>query len=338
MSAAPLPTRGATASPDTRRTIPFDYSFTYKFPGNSNIVLTKKVDISIEAAFTAVAIGYGFIPEIQEIPFGPAVIGDLDVPQEPVARPQPAIATRWPRAIAIRPHFLRSIPPVPIPPDTIARLKEIAGNAQGVRQGLQGVREQLLQHAGDPLTCLPEAFRLARIGTPRSISVGDIIRSLARELNESSFTTAKAKAVGPLTAAALQNGIRLNPAVARYFLQNNPDIQLDPDQLAQFFITVPTPAERVQFLYALHDDATGREFQSEPILNIAGLGIADGDRPFRYFAQPITFSPRSAVRLDITTKSTVKGELHVSLHGYKVLGGSNTPTGDWQRRRRRLHR
>jgi hypothetical protein len=108
--------------------------------------------------------------------------------------------------------------------------------------------------------------------------------------------------------------------------------------MAQFFSTVPMPAERIQFLYALYDDASGREFQSEPILNIAGLGTADGDRPFRYFAQPISFSPRSTVRLEIIQKSAFQGELYISLHGYKILGGNNSPTGDWARRQRRLRR
>ncbi len=87
------------------------------------------------------------------------------------------------------------------------------------------------------------------------------------------------------------------------------------------------PPERVQFLYALYDKGTGRSFQSEPLLNIAGLGISDGDRPFRYFATPIVFAPRSTIQLDVIPKTDFRGELYVTLHGYKVLGGAGTPTG-----------
>ena len=85
------------------------------------------------------------------------------------------------------------------------------------------------------------------------------------------------------------------------------------------------------FKYALFDQGSGREFQSEPILNIAGLGSSDGKRPFRYFARPIEFAPRSTIRLQITEVSAFQGELHVSLHGYKTLG---TPARQRRRDRR----
>ena len=69
----------------------------------------------------------------------------------------------------------------------------------------------------------------------------------------------------------------------------------------------------------------GREFQSDPILNIAGLGAADGKRPFRYFARPITFAPLATIQMEITELSAFRGALHVSLHGYKMLGAGRTP-------------
>ena len=88
------------------------------------------------------------------------------------------------------------------------------------------------------------------------------------------------------------------------------------------------------FKYALFDQGSGREFQSEPILNIAGLGSSDGKRPFRYFARPIEFAPRSTIRLQITEVSAFQGELHVALHGYKTLGTPGTPTAPGRARRR----
>ena len=98
------------------------------------------------------------------------------------------------------------------------------------------------------------------------------------------------------------------------------------------FEVVSPPADQIQFLYALFDEGTGREFQSEPILNTAGLGISNGDRPFRYFPKPIIFKPRSTIRLQITEISDFRGELHISLQGYKVLGESGTPTATARRR------
>ena len=111
----------------------------------------------------------------------------------------------------------------------------------------------------------------------------------------------------------------------------------EPDVMSEAFEAIAAPPEHIQFTYALFDEASGREFQSEPILNTAGLGTANGERPFRYFARPITFAPLSVIRMDVTEISTVRGELHVSLHGYKVLGAAGTPTGRRgpARRRRR---
>src|SRR5258705_240033 len=84
--------------------------------------------------------------------------------------------------------------------------------------------------------------------------------------------------------------------------------------------------------YVLFDEGSGREFQSEPIMTTAGLGSANGERPFRYFARPIIFKPRSTIRMEVTEVSDFSGELHVSLHGYKVLGDPDSPTGTAQRR------
>ena len=36
---------------------------------------------------------------------------------------------------------------------------------------------------------------------------------------------------------------------------------------------------------------------------------------------PISFAPLATIRMDITEKSDFRGDLHVALHGYKVLGG-----------------
>lgn len=138
------------------------------------------------------------------------------------------------------------------------------------------------------------------------------------------------RAPGPRTAAALRNGLRFNPEFAELLL--HADRRAVPlAALAQCFQLVAAPPGDVQFKYALFDDGSGREFQSEPILNTAGLGAADGGRPFRYFARPIEFGPRSKIRMQITEVGDFKGELHVSLQGFKRLGEAGTPTGRTRR-------
>jgi len=117
-------------------------------------------------------------------------------------------------------------------------------------------------------------------------------------------------------------------------LQGDGRAPLDAAILSRLF-QVSSVAERdVQFLYALFDEGSGREFQSDPLLSIAGLGAADGRRPFRYFAQPISFAPLATIRMEITEISDFRGELHVSLHGYKLIGSERPAARDARPRRR----
>jgi hypothetical protein len=239
----------ATAS-TAIRTIPFDYVF--RFDGSNNelkgqpgLVHNSTVEISIEAAFTAVSIGYGVVPKVEPLTFG------------------------------------------------------VAAASEGSFFG-------------------------------RTLS--ELVISLAKELDEFDSGSAAGK-VGPRTAAVLKDGFRLNPQFAERILVTG-GIERDEQVTNQAFQALGAPPERVAFKYALFDQGSGREFQSEPILNIAGLGSSDGKRPFRYFARPIEFAPRSTIRLQITEVSAFKGELHVSLHGYKTLGTNGTPTAPGRARGR----
>ena len=80
----------------------------------------------------------------------------------------------------------------------------------------------------------------------------------------------------------------------------------------------------VHFLYNIVDSGTGRELQNKAVHNIAGLGAADGDRPFRPFARPVLFVPRSTIRIEIEELSAGPffrdGTLFLVLHGYTRLG------------------
>jgi hypothetical protein len=94
----------------------------------------------------------------------------------------------------------------------------------------------------------------------------------------------------------------------------------------------------VHFKYSIIDSSTGRELQNRPIHNIAGLGEPMGVRPFRPFAKPILFMPRSTIRIEVEELEEgpvygytnggrrVGGELYIVLHGYKILGyGTGQP-------------
>ena len=181
-------------------------------------------------------------------------------------------------------------------------------------------------------------------GTPgiRAVFFGELIDAVSTRLGESPGgvrpVATEAGAIGPLTAQVLAQGFRIRPEILQRVLMGDGTAALQEDDA---FEAVAAPPDQIQFLYALFDDASGREFQSGPILNIAGLGISDGGRPFRHLARPIRFAPRSTVRMEITEVSRFAGDLHVSLQGYRVLGAPGSPTGPARRRsveRRRSRR
>ncbi|NOT61820.1 MAG: hypothetical protein HOP19_16525 [Acidobacteria bacterium] len=162
------------------------------------------------------------------------------------------------------------------------------------------------------------------------------LNQLMKVLQPARFNKTKPRAFNAEISveAAFKFGIRLNPQFAELALSDGGAFALPDDALENLFEIASTPIGEIQFLYALFDEGTGREFQSEPLLNTAGLGTSTGERPFRYFARPVTFAPRSVIRMEITEKSDFQGELHVSLHGYKTLGSPGSPTHSQAPRRR----
>jgi hypothetical protein len=83
-------------------------------------------------------------------------------------------------------------------------------------------------------------------------------------------------------------------------------------------------AAGIDFRYTVVDSGTGRELQNLAIHNIAGLGSADGNRPFRPLARPALFVPRATIRIEVEEISEgpfyKNAQLFIVLHGYKRLG------------------
>jgi hypothetical protein len=89
----------------------------------------------------------------------------------------------------------------------------------------------------------------------------------------------------------------------------------------------PIVDRTIDFMYSMIDSGTGRELQNRPLHNIAGLGEPGGGRPFRAFAKPMLFMPRSTIRFEIEElTNATEGDLFIVLHGYKILGyGAGPP-------------
>jgi hypothetical protein len=121
---------------------------------------------------------------------------------------------------------------------------------------------------------------------------------------------------------ALITGFRLNPRAAALL---SFDQELPPAFAATLLQRLKSP-EDISFLFSIVDSASGRELQDEPTHNLASLGKSNGERPFRPLAQPMTFMPRSTIRLQIIERSEgVNGNLFIVLYGYKVIGASSCP-------------
>ena len=70
------------------------------------------------------------------------------------------------------------------------------------------------------------------------------------------------------------------------------------------------------FRYEITDGGTGRDLQNRPILNIAGLGSADGRRPFKKLGRPLEFGPRSTIKVTVEEGSGA-GDLFLVFQGYR---------------------
>lgn len=118
---------------------------------------------------------------------------------------------------------------------------------------------------------------------------------------------------------ALKSGFRIKDAYQSIAFQNGRlSTSLSLETVNALFEPL-NQSENVRFTYAISDSGTGREWQNKPVLNIAGLGIANGDRPFRNLAWPMHFLPRSTLALRVR-ELFGKGRLFIVFQGYKTLG------------------
>jgi hypothetical protein len=122
--------------------------------------------------------------------------------------------------------------------------------------------------------------------------------------------------------SALTDGFRIKPGFMRLAVNDlgtlNPSLPL---ALVHRIFETLNRAEDVSFRYSIFDSGAGRELQNEPVQNIAGLGIANGDRPFKKLARPLHLESRSTLRVSIEERFG-RGDLFIVLQGYKLLDGS----------------
>ena len=120
---------------------------------------------------------------------------------------------------------------------------------------------------------------------------------------------------------ALLQGVRIRPQLVSVAFKNGKlsNEQLPKQTINEIFERLNFPDD-VRFKFRIIDTGTGRELQNKPELNIAGLGIANGDRPFRELSYPLHLLPRSTIRVQVE-EIIGRGRLFIVFQGFKILGG-----------------
>lgn len=127
-------------------------------------------------------------------------------------------------------------------------------------------------------------------------------------------------ALNQLPMDAVAEGFRIRPEYLRLVLGPGGTLASVPRQIAREAFERLNRPEDVSFLYSIHDSGVGRDWQNQPVHNLAGLGIANGQRPFKKFARPRVLGPRSTLRVTIEERFG-RGMLFLVLQGYKILAG-----------------
>jgi hypothetical protein len=135
-------------------------------------------------------------------------------------------------------------------------------------------------------------------------------------------------------AQAVEDGFRIRPSLLRVALQDGGALSANvaPEFIDKVFESL-NRADDVSFRYTIFDGGTGRELQNGLVNNIAGLGIANGDRPFKRFARPMIFLPRSTIRV-LVQEHFGRGRLYLVFQGYKLAAAARFNAAPMRARRR----
>jgi hypothetical protein len=158
-------------------------------------------------------------------------------------------------------------------------------------------------------------FRITSVGY--GLSAGEDTAPLQLQGQGNNFDLGNVR-VDQLPADAWVDGIRLRPSFLRYAVTPNGALNdTAPSFAAPMLFERLNRPEDVSFRFRIEDQGLGRELQNTALHNIAGLGAADGRRPFLRLARPWELSARSTVRVSVE-EVFGRGELYFVFHGYHL--------------------
>jgi hypothetical protein len=302
--ACPTETIGSPSAP----VVPFDYVATLDLIGQPKNIVETEVPINVEGGFVATAVGYGLAVEERDVLVQPgSENGTLNG--------------------ELRNEQLNLVP------NQEGRLRNVQTNVSiDFRSGSNGIIVDKSTNA--PPLLGPGDYEISVIRLSGSQLASSKIRIIS---NVTTTVSIILKTAGPpevrsatidlsqlrlrhFSLNVLTNGFRIRPNFLRIAFDNSGVLTSGlPVNLVDSVFEPLNRPEDVSFRYTIFDSGTGRELENQPINNIAGLGIANGDRPFKKFARPMIFLPRSTIRITVH-EHFGRGTLFLVFQGYKILG------------------
>jgi hypothetical protein len=286
------------------RIVPFDYVARLELSGTPKNIVQTEVPINVEGGFVATALGYGLAVEerdvvIQDAPVNGTLVGAVTDQGFPGFATAEFVLRHTTTKARIRltldasGNFGTPAVPLPVPPGEYDFLVNDQSSRSTIRV-ISGI-----------------TTRASAIVEPSGATEVTSAKIDLSELQLKHFGL-----------SALTAGLRIRPNFVRIAFQDNARLSADlPANLVDRIFEPLNQPYDVAFRYSIFDSGTGRDLQNQPINNIAGLGIANGDRPFKRFARPMIFYPRSTIRVTVQ-EHFGRGTLFLVFQGYKVLGAS----------------
>jgi len=285
------------------RVIPFDYAASVLLTGQKGNTLEDEIVVNVEGGFVATAVGYGLAVEETGVK---------------LIRPAAINGTVFSRPTTQFPSPRGSLTNIA----TGSRLT-FTGEADGTF-----VAAPLSPGEWDLTLTNPAIGPLRlRLNSGDSVEVSLIQTPKASSVSATRALTTFDLASLPirlLPASAILDGIRIRPNFVRLAFDDNGRLasELPVDLADQIFERLNSP-EDLSFRYTVFEGGRGIDLQNRPINNVAGLGIANGDRPFKTFSRPLTLMPRATLRVNVEERFG-RGRLYLVFQGYKVLSDAST--------------
>ena len=283
------------------RVVPFDYVATVDLTGQSGNFTEDEVTINAEGGFVATALGYGLAVEDPVVQLVPP--GEVQGTVTDTATPAPGQTVT-----------LRNVVTGALVSDTTDgggrfRIPLMPGEWE-ISLTTPFVAEGRLRVA--PGSSITVNLETTSSGPISPISNGRVATVDLRNLPLRS-----------LPPDALIDGIRIRADLLRIAFENGGALATAfPIELLDNLFERINSSDDVSFRYSIFDGGRGLELQNRPINNVAGLGIANGDRPFKKFARPMVFLPRSTIRVSVEEHSG-RGRLYLAFQGYKILSAAS---------------